>query len=505
MTDTVIAPLSALPLLADLPALAPELVLLVTAVCLMLGDLFYPRERVFQQWLTAAGAAVALALTLSMNFSGGATAFGGVFRADGLAAAFKVVCLAALGLTALMSEAFCRHASMRQGEYYSLMAFSTLGMCVMVSAGDAIVLYLGLELMALPIYALVALRTADPRSSEAAIKYFLMGSFASALLLFGLSILYGLTGQTDIAEMAHRLAVSLSVSDMHTLPAAVVALGLVLAGLGFKVATVPFHVWAPDVYEGAPTTVTAFMSVAAKTASFAVLGRVLLQGLPQLSPLWSDALAGLAVLTMLLGNIAALAQTSLKRMLAYSAIAHAGYALLGLAACTPEGLRATAAYLTIYLCMNIGAFAVIIYLSARSGRGRMGEGPDAGEDLDDYRGLAARSPLLAAVMLVFLFSLTGIPPTAGFMGKFMLFRAAFAAGYQITVVVAVVCSTISAWYYLGVAKRMYMQDSQDDALATSCAITGETGLQAVLAVCLAGAVLWGIFPQSLLFWIDVYF
>ena len=505
MTDTVVAPLSALPLLAELPALAPELVLLVTAICLMLGDLFYPRERVFQQWLTAAGAAVALALTLSMNFSGGAAAFGGMFRADGLAAAFKVVCLAALGLTALMSESFCRHASMRQGEYYSLMAFSTLGMCIMVSAGDVIVLYLGLELMALPIYALVALRTADPRSSEAAIKYFLMGSFASALLLFGLSILYGLTGQTDIAEMARRLAVSMSVSEMHTLPAAVMALGLVLAGLGFKVAAAPFHVWVPDVYEGAPTTVTAFMSVAAKTASFAVLARVLLQGLPQLSPLWSDALAGLAVLTMILGNIAALAQTSLKRMLAYSAIAHAGYALLGLAACTPEGLRATAAYLTIYLCMNIGAFAVISYLAARSGKGRLGEGPDAGEDLDDYRGLATRSPLLAAVMLVFLFSLTGIPPTAGFMGKFMLFKEAFSAGYTLTVLVAVVSSTISAWYYLGVARRMYMQDAPANHPAPIQAASGGAGVRAVLLFCLAGVVLWGVFPQWLLTWVHVFF
>lgn len=505
MTDTVVAPLSTLLLLADLPTLAPELVLLATAVCLMLGDLFYPRERVFQQWLTVAGAAAALALTLSMNFSGGAVAFGGMFRADGFAAAFKVVCLTALGLTVLMSETFCRHASMRQGEYYSLMAFSTLGMCLMASAGDVIVLYLGLELMALPIYALVALRTADPRSSEAAIKYFLMGSFASALLLFGLSILYGLTGQTDIAEMARRLAISLTATEMHTLPAAVMALGLVLAGLGFKVAAVPFHVWAPDVYEGAPTTITAFMSVAVKTASFAVLGRVLLQGLPQLSPLWSDVLAGLAVLTMLLGNIAALAQTSLKRMLAYSAIAHAGYALLGLAACSPEGLRATAAYLSIYLCMNIGAFAVITYLAVRSGRGRPGEGPDAGEELDDYRGLAARSPLLAAVMLVFLFSLAGIPPTAGFMGKFMLFRAAFAAGYQVTVLVAVVCSVISAWYYLGVAKRMYMQNSQENCIETSCIIKGERGLQTVLAVCLTGVVLWGFFPQTLLLLINVYF
>ena len=502
MTAISVAPLSAMPLLKELPALLPELTLLVTAIGLLCADMFFPRARAFLQWLTVVGAITAFAAIVAVSAGGGSVSFDGMFRADGFGALFKAICVVALAFTALMSESFFSHAQMRQGEYYCLAVCSTLGMCVMASAGDLIVLYLGLELMALPIYAMAALRTGDPRSSESAIKYFLMGSFASALLLFGMSLLYGLTGHTELVQIAAALPVA---ATGQTLPALVVALALMLAGMGFKVAAAPFHVWVPDVYEGAPTTVTAFMSAAAKTASFAVLARVLVMALPQLGAQWSGALALMAALTMLLGNIAAVMQTSLKRMLAYSAIAHAGYALLGLAACTADGLRATAAYLTIYLCMNMGAFAIMGYLAVYGKK--QGNNPlaDAGEDLDDYTGLATRHPTLAAAMLVFLFSLTGIPPTAGFMGKFMLFKEAFSAGYTVTVLVAVISSTISAWYYLGVARRMYMQEAPANHPAPIQAASGGAGVRAVLLCCLTGVVLWGVFPQTLLSWVHVFF
>ena len=315
MTAISVAPLSALPLLKELPALLPELTLLATAIGLLCADMFFPRARAFLQWLTVVGAITAFTAIVAVSAGGGSVSFDGMFRADGFGALFKAICVVALAFTALMSESFFSHAQMRQGEYYCLAVCSTLGMCVMASAGDLIVLYLGLELMALPIYAMAALRTGDPRSSESAIKYFLMGSFASALLLFGMSLLYGLTGHTELAQIAAALPVA---ATGQTLPALVVALALMLAGMGFKVAAAPFHVWVPDVYEGAPTTVTAFMSVAAKTASFAVLARVLVMALPQLGAQWSGALALMAALTMLLGNIAAVMQTSLNSPLIYS-------------------------------------------------------------------------------------------------------------------------------------------------------------------------------------------
>jgi len=464
---------------AAVEPLLPELLLIGIGVLLIGLDLFLPRQRQLLPWLTVVGCVAVLAMVAGSRPS---VAFGGMFLLDGFAVVFKSICLLGVILTALMSEHFCRIIGLRQGEYYSLLVFSTVGMLLMASAGDLMVLYLGLELMALPVYALVGLHRNDTRTSEAAIKYFLMGCFASALLLFGMSLVYGLTGTTDIARIA-ELITSLHLSSN---PALLAALSLLLAGFCFKVAVAPFHLWTPDVYEGAPTVVTAFMSVGPKVAGFAIFARVLYFGLPQLHDHWGPVLAVLALLTMAVGNITALCQHSLKRMLAYSSIAHAGYAVLGLLAGTVEGMAATMSYLCIYLFMNLGAFAILMLLATPE---------QPGESLDDCKGLADRNPLAAALMLVFMFSLTGIPPTAGFIGKFYLLKAAFAAGYPLTVVGAVLFSAISAYFYLRVVRYMYMSEPRQ-----SPAIQYSPGMITALGLCLMGVLGLGLFPGVLLDW-----
>lgn len=457
----------------------PELLVIGVGILLIGFDLFLPRQRQLLPWLTVIGSLGALIMVLG---SQPASVFGGMFLLDGYAVVFKAICLAAVIVVALMSEQFCSLIGMRQGEYYSLLLFSLVGMLLMASAGDLMVLYLGLELMALPIYALVGLHKREQRTSEAAIKYFLTGGFASALLLFGMSLLYGQTGTTDIAQIAEAIVTR----HLTANPAMLVALGLCLAGCCFKVAVAPFHLWTPDVYEGAPTIVTTFMSVGPKAAAFALFGRIFFFGLPHLHDYWGPILAGLALLTMAVGNITALCQQSLKRMLAYSSVAHAGYAVLGLLAGTAEGMAATMTYLVVYLFMNLGAFAILMLLAAPG---------KAGESLDDCKGLASRHPLAAALMLVFLFSLTGIPPTGGFIGKFYLLKAAFTAGYTLTVVGAVLFSAVSAYFYLRVVRYMYMSEPlKQGELAIS------SGMNAALALCLLGVLGIGLFPGLLLNW-----
>lgn len=457
----------------------PELLLIGVGVLLIGCDLFLPRQRQLLPWLTVIGSLAALIMVLGAQ---PAVTFGGMFLLDGYAMAFKVISLTAVIVIALMSEQYCNVIGMRQGEYYSLLVFSLVGMLLMASAGDLIVLYLGLELMALPIYAMVGLHKREQRTSEAAIKYFLTGGFASALLLFGMSLLYGLTGTTEISNIAEVITSRQLIAN----PALLVALGLCLAGCCFKVAVAPFHLWTPDVYEGAPTIVTAFMSVGPKAAAFALFGRIFLFGLPYLHDHWGPILAGLALLTMAVGNITALCQQSLKRMLAYSSVAHAGYAVLGLLAGTAEGMAATVTYLVIYLFMNLGAFAILMLLAV-PGATR--------ESLDDCKGLAQRHPLAAALMLVFLFSLTGIPPTGGFIGKFYLLKAAFTAGYTLTVVGAVLFSAISAYFYLRVVRLMYMCEPD-----TTNPLVLSPGMTTSLGLCAIGVLGLGMFPGSLLDW-----
>jgi NADH-quinone oxidoreductase subunit N len=397
--------------LPEIRPIAPELVMICTALSLILLDLLVKRKEI----VALAGiAGTALAIYLSFKIfvlTGPLSAFGDMFVMDGYSNFFKLIFYINLILTICISLKYIRVEKASFGEYYTLLLLATSGMMIMASAMDIMVLYLGLELMSLSTYILVGVMRNNLKSNEAAIKYFLLGGFSSAFLIYGASLIYGLTGTTNIAGIAAFVGEhGLSGNKILLL-----SMVLFVVALGFKIAAVPFHMWAPDVYEGAPTSITSFMSVGPKAAGFAAIGRVFLIAFGSVKIEWSMVLIPLAVLSMGIGNILALSQTNIKRMLAYSSIAHAGYALLGIIAGTNEGLSSMMNYLFIYAFMNIGAFAVVIMLRSEG---------FIGEDISDYEGLAKSHPLASALMLVFMFSLTGIPPTAGFIGKFYIFMEA---------------------------------------------------------------------------------
>ncbi|MEK6201171.1 MAG: NADH-quinone oxidoreductase subunit N [Desulfobulbaceae bacterium] len=465
-----------------LPALGPimpEMLLVCMAIILVAVDLLYPRKNKLLSQLVVL---TAIGMIIMLFKQTPAVTFGTMFIVDPYAIFFKIICLFGLLMTTLLSGQYLKIEKISQGEYYSLMLFSVVGMMTMISAGDLIVVYLGLELMALSIYCLVGLLKNDWRANEASLKYFLMGGFSSAVLLFGISLLYGMTGTTDLAGIAQYC----SEAGILTNPALLTGFALVLCGFCFKVGAAPFHFWIPDIYQGAPTTITSFMSVAPKAAGFAVLGRFLIMAFPESQEQWGPIIAIIALLSMAVGNIIAISQQNVKRMLAYSSIAHAGYALLGLLTGTSEGYSATMSYLYIYAFMNMGAFAIVILLCAKGNRR---------ESLTDYKGLAKSNPVAALLMLIFLFSLTGIPPTAGFIGKFYLLKAALTAGYTWTVILAVIFSAISAYFYLRLIRYMYMEEPQEQFVTQY-----SPGVTAALALSAIGVIGIGIFPGALLDW-----
>jgi len=447
----------------------PELVLAGTALAVLLLDLFLaPDRRRLTAYLGLAGTAAALAAAawLWVALEGGtgpatiaakAAPIAGMLRLDTFALVFKLLFLAIGLLVVLLSIDFVERRGLPVGEFYSLLLFAVLGMMLMAASRDLVMIYLGLETTSIASYALAGLLRRDLRSGEAALKYFLTGALASAVILFGMSLIYGATGSTDLAALMTSSTVRAGTAAWFG-PVALAGLVLLIVGFGFKVAAVPFHFWAPDAYEGAPTPVTTFFSVGPKAASFAVLLRVF--G-PVLGPAggWSTAMPGagalptlfavLAVVTMTVGNLTALSQRNIKRMLAYSSIAHAGYALVGLAvaAADPRGLAAIIYYLLAYAAMNTGAFAVVIWLNNRG----------TGDDVADYVGLGRRAPLAAIALVVCFLSLIGIPPTAGFFGKFYLFLAAIGGGMTWLAVVMVVNSAISVGYYYSVVRNMYLR------------------------------------------------
>ena len=465
--------------LPPLGPILPEILLVCMGLVLIGVDLFAKEQKSLLSQLTLIAGIGMIVLIISQK---PAVTFGSMFVVDPYSTFFKTVCLFGLIITVLLSEQYLKVENLRQGEYYSLMLFSVVGMMIMVSAADLIVVYLGLELMALSIYCLVGLLRSDPRANEASLKYFLMGGFSSALLLFGISLLYGMTGTTDLGTIADFSMKNSLIAN----PALIVGFALVLCGFCFKVAAAPFHFWTPDIYQGAPTSITAFMSVAPKAAGFAVFGRFLMTGFPGSQEQWGIIIALIALLSMAVGNIIALSQFNIKRMLAYSSIAHAGYALLGLLTGTQEGYSATMCYLIIYGFMNMGAFGIVILLNSKGNRR---------ESLEDYKGLAKSNPVAALLMLIFMFSLTGIPPTAGFIGKFYLLKAALTAGYTYTVIAAVLFSAISAFFYLRLVRYMYMEEPLEQF--TACY---SPGLKAALAVSAFGVLGIGILPGSILGW-----
>jgi len=409
------------------------------------------------------------------------TLFGGMFVHDGFTAFFTVLFCAIGAVAVLLSWDYVRRTRIHRAEYYVLILTATLGMILMAASNDLITIFLGLELMSLSLYVLVGFRRSRLESNEAALKYFLLGAFASGFLLYGIALVYGATGSTNLARIAEFLANT----PVRSNPLLLVGGLLLLTGLLFKVAAVPFHMWTPDAYEGAPTSVTAFMSVGAKAAAFAALLRFGLRGLGGVPGEWVPVLSAVAMLTMTVGNVTALLQTNLKRMLAYSSIAHAGYVLVAVVAGGTEGASAALFYLAVYAFMNLGAFGLLTLLG-RGGQERV--------LLADVAGLGFRQPFLGLALAVFMISLGGIPPTAGFMGKVYVFGTALKAGLLPLVIVGVLNSVVSVYYYLRVTVAMYMQEPQGEP--TGISWTPPAAIAIVLALALT--LWWGLQAGGLL-------
>ncbi len=461
-------------------AILPEILIASGACAILLFDLFIPVGRKHElAYLVALPTLLAAGIASSWLIHASFNAFGGMFLLDPFSTFFKFMLYAAGVLTILLSPRYLDLERIHLGEYYAFLLFAICGMMVMVSGGDLIMIYLGLELMAISLYVLAGFKRYEDRSVEAAAKYFILGSFSSAILLYAISILYGLSGTTSLRGIGVFLRGAPALEN----PALLLAIVLLVVGFGFKVSAVPFHMWTPDVYEGSPTPVAAFLSVGSKAASFAVFLRVFLEALGVAQPRWRVLLIVLAVATMALGNIAAIAQSNIKRMLAYSGIAHAGYALIGLIVGGSAGAFSLMLYLMIYTFMNLGAFGVVILMSREGVRG---------ENIGDLAGLATRSPLVAAVMLVFMFSLTGIPPTAGFIAKFYIFMAAVEADLVWLAVVGVLFSAVSAFYYLRIIMLMYMKEPEGET-------TFAPSPAAIVALTTAGVVILalGVYPGPL--------
>jgi NADH-quinone oxidoreductase subunit N len=464
--------------MTELMLLVPELVLSAAALLLILVARRVRRARAAAPWVVIAAVAAGCSLW-ALSPEATTTGFGGTIVSDRYARFFGVLFAANLALAALLSVRHLDSERVPPAEYYALLLLASTGMMLAVSAVDLLLLYLGLELMTLSSYVLVGITRDKAAANEASIKYFLLGSFASALLLYGITLTYGVTGATDFAGIAS--AVSRNNVGEH--PLLLAAVGLLAGGLAFKIAAVPFHAWAPDVYQGAMAPVAAFLAAGSKAAGLAALVRVCLVAFALEQHIWSEMLVALAALSVITGSLLAISQSRMKRMLAYSSIAHAGYALLGLVAGTPAGASATMTYAFVYAFMTLGAFGVVIALGPR------------GENLSGYRGLAASAPGTAAVMFLFLLSLTGIPPTAGFTAKFAVILSAVGAGYTALAVLAVLCSVVSAFFYLRVAVLMYMTEPQEAQPARL-----PVPVYAALAIAAAVTIVGGIFPNTLAVW-----
>ncbi|MDR5694434.1 MAG: NADH-quinone oxidoreductase subunit N [Armatimonadota bacterium] len=416
----------------DLRILAPEISVAVALVALLALDLLLgERRRALLRWPALAAVVVTLGIAATST-QGAFPDSAGMFVRDELTWLFETVLLLALGMAILVGAGYLHRFQLERGEYYALLFASTLGAMIMAGSRDLLLLFLGLETLSIPLYILAAFARRSPRSLEAGMKYFLLGAFSSAFFLYGVALIYGATGTMRLDALPGSHGSFLLLAGM----------GLLTIGLGFKAAAVPFHLWAPDVYEGAPLPVTAFMSVAAKLGAFAGILRVFPLSLDFLALQWIPVLAGIAAATMILGNTVALLQGNFKRLMAYSSIAHAGYALVGVASGTPSGLWSTVFYLLNYLFMTLGAFAVVALLER--------DGAEA-DLIEDYAGVGARRPLLGVAMALFMASLAGIPPTGGFMAKLYVFTAAIEGGQVGLAVLGVLTSVVSVYYYMRVA------------------------------------------------------
>jgi NADH-quinone oxidoreductase subunit N len=460
--------------------LMPELIIALTLLIVLVFDLFDSISKQVLGWMTIVGAGIALWVSIQMHQAGTVgTQFNEMFKVDNFSLFFNIIFLVSTILVALISISYLGSGDRKQGPYYLLILLATLGMMLMAAGNELIIVFLGLELMSLSLYVLAGYFRESPASSEAGMKYLLLGAFASAFFLYGIALIYGGAGTTSVPAIAEAIASS------NKSPLLLAGMFLLIVGFGFKVAIVPFHQWAPDVYEGAPTTIAAFISAGPKAAGFAAFLRIFMEALPNLQVEWGGVLIVLAMLTMTVGNIIAIAQTNIKRMLAYSSIAHAGYVLIGLAAANNEGISSAMLYLLVYCVMNIGAFGAVILAKTADGESLM---------ISDYAGLGLRKPLLAMFMTVMLLSLAGFPPTAGFVGKFYIFKSAVQAGHIWLVIVGAINTAISAFYYLRVVVTMYMREPEEELSFASYPGTLVVGL--VLAA--IGVLLIGILPSLML-------
>jgi NADH-quinone oxidoreductase subunit N len=460
----------------DPPALyaaIPEIFVFAMACFILIVDLYLPpRSRAVSYFLAQATLVAAAGLSL-LNAGVTGVFFNGMFVADPLAVLMKLAIYVLTFFVFAYSREYLSQRELLRGEYFVLGLFGVVGMMVMASASHFLTLYLGLELLSLSVYAMVAFQRDSPSATEAAMKYFVLGAMASGMLLYGMSMLYGVTGSLEIAAVSRAIA-GMSANDL------VLIFGLVfiIVGVAFKVGLVPFHMWVPDVYQGAPTAVTAYIATAPEIASFALVIRLLIGGLQGLSTSWQEMLIVLAVLSMGIGNIVAIAQTSIKRMLAYSAISHMGFFMLGILSASPEGYSSALFYVLAYSAMSLGAFGVVILLSRK--------GFEA-DRLDDFKGLNQRSPWYAFVMLLLMFSLAGVPPTVGFYAKLLVIQSVVGANMVWLAVAAVVFAVIGAYYYLRVVKLMYFDEPEETA-----ALGGAGDIRFFLTV--NGLLLVGVMP-----------
>jgi len=465
----------------NMSVIAPEMILSVVAMALLLINVFVKNEQKgYLGYLSIAGILVTL-YSLTIGWGAPQDGFSGSVVQDNFAIFFKGIFLVSAAMSILITDQYLQREGCNQGEVYPLMLFATVGMMLMASGTDLMTIFLGLEVLSVSLYVLAGFNRGSIRSNEAGLKYFLLGAFSTGFLLYGMALTYGATGTTKVVKIAAAAQSGMVSSNLML----VAGMLLMATGFAFKVAAAPFHMWTPDVYEGAPTPITAFMSVGPKAAGFAAFLRVLLVALPVFKAEWSSLLWVLAVLTMTVGNITALYQQNIKRMLAYSSIAHAGYILVGFTAGNAVGTSGILFYMLSYAFMNIGAFAVIILV------GKKGE---ENNNLADYAGFGYKHPALGVAMCVFLFSLAGIPPAAGFVGKFYLFSGAIQAGYIWLAIIGVLNSAASVYYYLRVMIYMYFKEPTEDfnwvKLSPAFIIC--------LIIAIAGVMIPGVVPGTIL-------
>jgi len=464
----------------DLAPAAPEMFLAAMACVALMVDVFVSdRYRLFTYQLSQATLVMTALLVIALYPSEPVVTLNGTYTSDGMATVLKAFILLVSYFAFFYAKDYLRERNVFRGEYYILGLFAVLGMMVLTSAESLLTVYLGLELLSLSLYALVALHRESPAASEAAMKYFVLGALASGMLLYGMSMLYGVTGTLVLSELAARVSTGGELDIVMVL-----GLVFILVGIGFKLGAVPFHMWVPDVYEGAPTPVTLFIGSAPKIAAFAMLMRLLVEGLPGLQAHWTEMLTILAMLSIAVGNVIAIAQGNLKRMLAYSTIAHVGFLFLGIIAGTPDGYAASMFYIIVYTLMSMGSFAMIIWLS-RAGF--------EAERLDDFKGLNDRSPWAAFLVLILMLSMAGVPPFVGFWAKWSVLREVVNADLVWLAAYAVFFTIIGLFYYLRVVRLVYFDKPEDEApiaAATDLRLMASTNALAILVL--------GIYPSALM-------